>query len=927
MKSINESKDNGLSSKEVKARIKEGKVNGNYVVKTKSISQIIFTNVFTLFNLVNAILAVSIFLTGSYKNMLFLGVVFWNIFIGVFQEIRSKVIIDKLSILSSPEAEVIRDGGRTKIHISDIVLDDLLVIKSGHQICADSVIVSGECEVNESLITGESDPIYKRSGDEILSGSFITSGEVNARVIHVGKDNYVNTITGKAKYLKKPNSEMLNSIKKIVKVVSICLIPVTALLFINQYQMQGSTMSSTVVGTVAAVIGMIPSGLVLLTSMVLAVSVVRLSRRNTLVQELFCIETLARVDVLCLDKTGTITEGTMSVEQIDIVNENVSTAQIKDFLKVYCEKLFDDNPTFGALKDYAYSQNLPDECEIDEKELLTGCTIIKKIPFSSDKKWGALEIENKGSFVVGAMEYIFDDVDELVGHTANKYSRDGLRVLVLAHSNCSIMDKELPKGLKPIAIIAITDKIRDEAFDTIKFFRKQGVNVLVISGDNPETVSYIAKKAGVRNAEKYIDTSKLTDEELIECAKEYTVFGRVIPKQKLLLVSALKEAGHVVAMTGDGVNDVLALKEADCSIAMQSGSDAARNVSQLVLMDSNFSSMPHIVAEGRRTINNMQRSAALYLTKTIYSTIIAVLFVFVNLKYPFIPIQLTLVGALSIGIPSFILAMEPNVNRVKGKFMLNVLRMAIPGGLLVAMNIILVEIFGYITSASNNVISTMAIFGLGIAASVTLIKLCKPFNFIRRVMCASLVSIFAVSYLFMGDFFGFAKLNILQWIFLVILFIVSTIVFLILEVLVESRLGTTPNIYHLQLCISGGEKIIFVKDDVDRKDYYDVTAQMKGISLIGADRIVFVKEYTNDGCIRVESDDEINENVLAATGIFYTKKILKTKETTNVEVRYGKYNEVAIAICDKDGIASVKCGEDEIFEKKVRVLKKFKITF
>lgn len=922
----------GLTSKEVKDRINENKVNGNYNVKTKSIGQIIFTNVFTLFNLVNTLLALGVFLVHSYKNMLFMGVVIWNIFIGVFQEIRSKRIIDKLSILSTPHALAIRDGNITKIKIDEIVIDDVLINKSGFQICADGIVLEGECEVNESLLTGESEPIYKKEGDTILSGSFLTSGEVKSKVIHVGKDNYVNSITGKAKYLKKPNSEINSSIKAIVKIVSICLIPVTALLFYNQITMKDNTLSQAVVSTVAAVIGMIPSGLVLLTSMVLAVSVVRLSQKNTLVQELFCIETLARVDVLCLDKTGTITEGSMNVEQLDIVDENYSTVNIKHILEVYTNELSDDNPTFCALKSYANSQVLPIDIKEEELNFIQSYDVCAKEAFSSDKKWGGITLEKYGTFIIGAMEYVMDNPSIEIKTIVNDYSKQGLRVLVIAHSDNEISGKLLPENIKVIAVMAITDKIREEAFDTIAYFKKQGVMVKVISGDNPDTVSYIAKKSGIKDADKFIDASKLTNEELYDVVEDYTIFGRVRPDQKLVIIKALKEKKHVVAMTGDGVNDVLALKEADCSIAMQSGSDAARNVSQLVLMDSNFSSMPYIVAEGRRTINNMQRSAALYLTKTIYSTALAVLFVFINIKFPFIPIQLTLIGALSIGIPSFILALEPNANRVKGRFLVNVLRMAIPGGVVVFTNIVLAIVFGWITNASNVQISTMAAYGLAMAAAVELAKLCRPYNTIRRIMCIFLVSVFVGASIIFGNFFGFALPNIIQLIFLAALFVFSFILFKTLEVFVERIMGSTPNIYHTQLAYSQGNRVLIVNDDVEKKDYYDVTALLKGVKILNCDSVVFIKTPQNDGDIRVESEDEITAETLAIMAMYHVVKVLKVKRHSDnnkdisIKVEVDNINEpILVNINRNKSMATLKFQEEE-FKFKVHLLKKFKLT-
>lgn len=914
---------NGLTSKEVSERINENKVNGNYAVKTKTIGQIVFTNIFSLFNIVNCFLALCIFMVHSYKNMMFMGVVFWNAFIGIFQEIRSKRIIDKLSIISSPVANVLRDGKVIQIKISDIVLDDIIIVRNGCQIPADAVVIDGDCEVNESLLTGESDPVVKKTNDEILSGSFVTQGEVKAKVIHIGKDNYVNKITGKAKYLKKPNSRINSSIKTIVKVITVFLIPVTTLLFITQYKTLGHDINRTVVATVAAVIGMIPSGLVLLTSVVLAVSVIRLSKRNVLVQEMFCIETLARVDVLCLDKTGTITEGTMDVENIRLLEEDITTEDIKMVLKKYTGIFTDDNPTFNALREYANTQILP----MKNNSLQCEYEIIGKVPFSSDKKWGSVTIDKKGSYCIGALEYIIKNPSDRITEIVEEYSAKGLRVLVVCHTDKKITDKNLPEDMKAVAVIAITDKIREEAYDTIEYFIKQGVDVKVISGDNPVTVSYIAQKAGIRNGKSYVDASKLTDEELIENCERYTVFGRVRPDQKLTLVKALKDKKHTVAMTGDGVNDVLALKESDCSIAMQSGSDAARNVSQIVLMDSNFASMPEVVAEGRRTINNLQRSASLYLTKTIYSTLLAIVFVFLNYQYPFVPIQLTLVGALSIGIPSFILALEPNNNRVKGDFLLNVLRLAIPGGLIVFINIVLMLVFGHILGVGTTQISTLSIIGLAMAALIELYKICQPMNHLRRIMLLLLCGIFVISEVFFKSFFGFYKLNLLCWIIVGVVFIVSLVIFSALRILTETILGTTPNIYHVSIGHADGEKIMIINDEIDKKDYFDITAMMKNKKVLRINSVTFIKTVPENEIVYLNSEDNIGEKQIAINALHYARYIKRLKKgvaQVKIALRDGKQIIDTIVNIDEN-IVSFKLDNVE-YNIRSYIHKNYKIT-
>ncbi len=657
--------DIGLTKEEVEERIKENKVNYDTSLPTKSIKTIVRENIFTLFNLINILLGVAVFCVGSYKNLLFLIVIFCNTAISIIQEINSKRAVDKLSILAQAKVNCIRDGEKQEIGINSIVLDDLLMLETGNQIVADSIILEGEVEVNESFITGESDVIYKRKGDTLLSGSFVVSGKCKAEVIHIGDENYTSKISSGAKYVKKVNSEIMKSLNGIIKIVSIAIVPIGILLFFNQLGLTENSFKNAVVNTVAAIIGMIPEGLVLLTSTVLAVSVIRLSKRKVLVQELYCIETLARVDTLCLDKTGTITEGTMEVN--DIIEITKSKEELEEILSEISSASDDNNSTIEAIRaKYKNKQKWK---------------VINKIPFSSQKKWSGVCFKDKGSYIIGAPEFVLREKYDEYKERIEKYSND-YRVIIVANSEGDFIEKELPDKLEVLGFVLISDVIRKEASKTLKYFKEQGVNIKIISGDNPITVSKIAKRAGVENSEKYINMQEIkTKEQLEKAAKEYTIFGRVTPVQKKELVQALKKEGHTVAMTGDGVNDVLALKEADCSIAMASGSDATRNVAELVLLDSNFASMPEIVLEGRRTINNIERSATLFLVKTIYASILAIIFLFVNMPYPFMPIQLTLISTVTIGIPSFVLALEPNKERIKGKFLRNVISRALRNSL------------------------------------------------------------------------------------------------------------------------------------------------------------------------------------------------------------------------------------------------------
>ena len=660
---MNEDRIKGLTDKEIQERIDKKQVNFDTSVPTKSIKQIIIDNFFTLFNILNLLLGIAIFAVGSYKNMLFLGIVIINTAISTIQEIHSKRVIDKLSILSSSKVKAIRNGKKQEISINNIVLDDVLEFNTGNQIPTDCTILNGEVLVNESFITGEPDSITKKENDTILSGSYIVSGKCFAKVIHIGEENYTSKISKGAKYVKKVKSEIMGSLNKIIKFLTVIIIPIGLALFLSQYFLQGASLKDAVVQTVAAIIGMIPEGLVLLTSTVLAVSVIRLSKSKVLVQDLYCIETLARVDTLCLDKTGTLTEGSMEVE--DYIPKNVSKEEIENILANLACFSDDENATMLALKEKF--NNVRDKFEVS-----------KKFPFSSDKKWSGISFNNKGTYILGAPEFVLGNLFEEYKKEINEYAKD-FRVLALIHVRNDFDGKNIPDSKELLGFVFLLDKIRNDANKTLKYFKDQGVTIKIISGDNPITVSKIAKRVGVDNYQNYIDMSKVSeDEDLKEIATNYTIFGRVSPTQKEGLVKSLQSKGKTVAMTGDGVNDVLALKASDCSIAMANGSDATKNISQLVLLDSNFSSMPKVVLEGRRTINNIQRSASLFLVKTIYSCIFAIMFLIMQEEYPFEPIQLTLVSVITIGIPSFMLALEPNKERIKGNFLNNVISKALP---------------------------------------------------------------------------------------------------------------------------------------------------------------------------------------------------------------------------------------------------------
>lgn len=750
----------GLSLSEVEERVTKGLINGEEQVSTKSVKQIVFGNLITLFNILNIGLAILVLTVGSVKNILFLGTVFCNLAIGIFQELKAKRIIDKLKIMSTQNARVLRDSNEEEIPLSQIVIDDILILKSGEQIGADCKVVSGSCQVNESLVTGESDAIEKNEGDELLSGSFVVSGLVKCQVIRIGSDNYVNKISDGARYIKKPNSEILKTTKKIVKIATIYLLLVSFFLFRNQLSIDGTTFNEAVLNTVAAIVGMIPSGLMLLISTVLASSVIRLSKYDTLVQELYCIETLARCDTICLDKTGTITDGQMMVEDVYYIDGDVSTS-IEKF--IWSQE--DVNTTLKAIQ-----RHFPNV--VKEKPKFV-------VPFSSEKKYSATGFD-EGTYYLGAPEFLFDEIPENIKSLQEDYMEDGLRVIVFAKSDSTEKHDTLPSDLKPLAILALADTLRNNARETIKYFLKQNVRLFVISGDHPKTVGSIAKAAGIPEHDKIIDMSTISDDDIFDIAGEYTVYGRVKPNQKLALVKALKKKGFTVAMTGDGVNDVLALKEADCSIAMQSGSSAARCVSQIVLLNSDFSSMPKIVGEGRRSINNIQRSSSLFLVKTVYACLLGLIFAIVSKTYPFEPIQLTLITTFFIGFPSLLLGFEPNYRVISGNFFKSIMNIALPGGILVAINVMLTVYGADWINAPKEQISTMALYTMGFCMALVLFYNCRPFNKWRSIVAIGMPSFFVLSAIVMPKFFNLAILNLWQMLLLVIWMVIDYLIFVLL---------------------------------------------------------------------------------------------------------------------------------------------------
>lgn len=767
----------GLTDEQVNERIEQGKVNADENPNTRTYKQIVRENTLTFFNFLNLVLLILVLMVGSYKNAFFVGIIIINTLIGIAQEIRAKKTIDKLAILTAKKSIVIREGKKWTVPTEDLVLDDLVCLKTGDQVPADAKVLEGSVEVNESLLTGESDNLPKNVGDELFSGSFVTSGEACCQIIHVGKDNYAAQITSEAKEFKRHNSELKNSLNAILKVISIIIVPLGALLFYKQYYVVGNTFKDSIVSMVAGVLGMIPEGLVLLTSVALTLGALVLANKKTLVQELYCIETLARVDTLCLDKTGTITEGTMCVERVEAwgeVSQNRDTDEIptedEDEPKVVLTKEKQpENPETStevvSAENSAGSTEQPDLHEIENmmanlmyvlKDQNATIDALRKrfpakssmtlehiIPFSSDRKYSGAVFEDNGTYLMGAAQFLFPEGREDILDVCQNYAEEGLRVLVLAHSTQMAEGTELPENLEPAALLLLTDVIREEAPDTLQFFDSQEVDLKVISGDDPVTVSAIAKRAGLKNAENYVDATTLeTEEQLEEAVAKYSVFGRVTPQQKKEMVQALQKQGHTVAMTGDGVNDVLALKEADCSIAMAQGSDAAKNIANVVLLDSNFASMPHIVNQGRRVVNNIRTAASMFLIKTMFSVMLSLLTIFFGNAYPFEPIQMSLISACAVGIPTFLLAQENNYDKIDHTFLRHVFLNAFPAAITISSCVFAVMLVCQNVYHSNAMLNTACVLVTGWNYMAALKMVYAPLNTYRKTIIYGMQFIF-----------------------------------------------------------------------------------------------------------------------------------------------------------------------------------------
>lgn len=738
----------GLSTAQVQEYVRSGWTNEPVEPPLKTVPEIIRSNLFTYFNLIFAILAVLLIIAGSFRSLTFLPVVLANLLIGIVQEIRAKNTLEKLSMLHTPKVLVVRDRTIGTIPAEKLVLDDIVIFRAGNQICADAIVADGEVSVNESLLTGEPDEIVKRPGDVLMSGSFVVSGECYARLDKVGADSYISKLTLEAKAMnQEEQSEMLRVLDQLVGIVGIVIIPIGILLFVQQFVFETASFSSSIVSMVAAILGMIPEGLYLLASVALAVSVMRLASKKVLVHDMKCIETLARVNVLCVDKTGTITENTMQVNRVIPMEESDPAAELRlnTLISDLVKEMPPDNITMQAMKQYFHKPSVR--------------KVVSIIPFSPVYKYCGAIFAN-GAYVLGAPEFVLREDYGKYKEQVEKHSAEGYRVLVFGAYDGKPDGKELTKKVTPLGLILLSNPIRKEAPKTFQYFADQGVEVKVISGDNPVTVSQVAAQAGIANAESYIDASTLcTQEEIEDAILRYTVFGRVTPNQKRQFVQALKKAGRTVGMTGDGVNDILALKDADCSVAMASGCDAAAQVSQLVLLDSNFACMPSVVMEGRRVVNNIERSASLFLVKNIFSFLMAVFSVCFRINYPLEPSQVSLISMFTIGIPAFFLALQPNRNIIKGHFLSNVLIKALPAGITDFLVVGALVVFGQTFGVNEEDISTACTMLLAIVGFMILYHISRPMNILRWcVWGGCIVGLLACS-IYLSDLFAIGGMS------------------------------------------------------------------------------------------------------------------------------------------------------------------------
>ena len=761
----------GLTAAQAADLLEQGLGNEAVESNAKTTGQIIRENTLTFFNLVFVVLAALLVLAGDFKDMMFLGIAAVNSIIGIVQQIRSRATLEKLSLISEARVKVVRDGQLGTVPVHKLVREDIVELGAGDQIPADGPVMSGQVAVNEALITGEADPITKDPGDELLSGSFVVSGKCRARLDRVGKSSYAARLSLEAKADQGVGrSEMMKSLDRLIRFIGFALIPIGAALFYNELIVQENSFTDAVPAVVAALIGMIPEGLYLLTSVALAVSVMRLAKRQTLVHELSAVETLAHVDVLCVDKTGTITQPEMTVQEVvPLDEERCPAVRVEEIFNAYYQAIDADNDTARAMAQRFHKSSI--------------WQVERTVPFTSANKWSAVVFRAYGAYVVGAPEFIMKARYADLQHMVTPYQEQGCRVLLLAKcANAPTMDGGIVGAVEPLALAVISNPIREEAPKTFQYFAQQGVTVKVISGDNPSTVSAVAVQAGISGGERFVDAAALKEPaDYARAVREYNVFGRVTPDQKRKLVKALQKAGHTVAMTGDGVNDVLALKDADCGIAMASGSEAACQVAQVVLLDSNFASMPQVVEEGRRVINNIQRSAALYLVKNIMSLFLSLVTLLAGFPYPFVPIQLTLISALTIGAPSFVLALEPNHELVKGRFMTNVLRRALPGGLANIVLMIFIELFTVAFAFERVTLSTLATVIMGEVGLLVLYYISRPLDWKRGTLLGAMSAAFVVAVLYFGDMFELTPLDFQAGLVIVVFLMLTPSVIFVFE--------------------------------------------------------------------------------------------------------------------------------------------------
>ncbi len=739
----------GLTAEQVAKRTASALTNHVEQKYSKSYLSIFIGNICTVFNLLGLIVFIALLSVGAgLFDFVFVIIYIANFSIGIIQEIRAKHCIEKLSLLANKNFKVVRDGENKEIAVSEIVLDDVIVLGIGDQIPADCKILSGNVEVNESLLTGESVPVKKQEGDELFAASFIVAGNCYAQAVKVGKDNYAAQLSAKAKKYRKPRSELMQSLRIFIKTVALVIVPMATAYMIKSAVILDVSVPESIRRTSTVVIGMIPSGMFLLTSVALAVGIIKLARHKTLVQDLYSLEMLARVDTICFDKTGTITDGNMSVTDVIPLQDGFD---IKKIVSSVVGTLKDTNQTAYALRNY-----FGETAELNATAAL---------PFNSSRKLSAVTFGKDGTYAIGAPEFILaHEQFKNIQKDIESYSAKGLRVILLAHSKSAIENDNVKKDFSPVALILIADNIRPEAFDTVKWFKDNDVAIKVISGDNPITVAEVSKRVGIENADKFISLEGLSDEEVAAAANEYTVFGRVTPEQKAILVKAMKQAGHTTAMTGDGVNDIIALKEADCAITVASGSEAARNVAHLVLMDNNFNSMPKVVHEGRRVINNVQGSASLYLMKTFFTMMLSFIILWIPKVaiYPFTLKQMNILEIAVIGIPSFFLSLQPNDARIKGTFIKNVLFKSVPSALLMVISVGLVGLIKiFDTTASDETYSTIGILALTLAGAVNLFMICRPFNNYRRILF-SIVAVILAAVILVVIFFGLNFLGLVR---------------------------------------------------------------------------------------------------------------------------------------------------------------------